>query len=109
MVSVLDDSLHTDREMSSVRAYQWDLIVLHGWLVGRGGYSLRPITSHRDHSRQYLDRYGRKRILVLNIFVAILGDFLTFITFFFPNDVPGGYWILVIVPLAEGILGSKSV
>ncbi|KAF8550962.1 MFS general substrate transporter [Imleria badia] len=56
----------------------------------------------------YMDRYGRTRILVLNIFVVILHDFLTLIVFFFPNNVPGGYWILVITPIMEGVLGTPS-
>lgn len=56
-----------------------------------------------------MDRYGRKRILILNISVVILNDFLTWMVFFFPNNVPGGYWILIITPIVEGILGSKSV
>ncbi|KAF8548137.1 MFS general substrate transporter [Imleria badia] len=54
----------------------------------------------------YMDRYGRTRILVLNIFTVILNDLLTILVFFYPNKVPGGYWILVITPIVQGILGT---
>lgn len=55
-----------------------------------------------------MDRYGRTRVIGMVVFAPLLGDFLTMLVFFFPNKFPGGYWILIITPIVEGMLGSKS-
>jgi len=55
-----------------------------------------------------MDRYGRTRIMGVVIFSSLLNDFLTLLVFFYPNKIPGGYWILIITPFVEGFLGTPS-
>jgi MFS family permease len=56
----------------------------------------------------FMDRYGRTRIMGVVIFSSLLNDFLTLLVFFYPNKIPGGYWILIITPFVEGFLGTPS-
>ena len=57
---------------------------------------------------QFLDRHGRARTMGIIVFGPLMTDFLTFFVYFFSDILPGKYWLFVIAPVVEGMLGGMS-
>ncbi|KAH8116885.1 MFS general substrate transporter [Phellopilus nigrolimitatus] len=54
------------------------------------------------------DRYGRLRVLGLNVIGLLLTDFNFIIVCFFSKKLPGGYWFILLGAFADGALGGIS-
>ena len=59
-------------------------------------------------SRQFSDRHGRTKILGITVIGALLTDMNFILVALFPDKLPGGYWLLVVGPLFEGLLGGMT-
>jgi MFS family permease len=55
---------------------------------------------------QFCDRHGRTKILGITVIGALLTDLNFIIIATFPDKLPGGYWLLLVGPLFEGVLGG---
>jgi hypothetical protein len=58
---------------------------------------------------QLSDRRGRVFIMRLNVWSLIIGDILFILVFMFPEQVPGGYYALLVGPVIDGLLGGTYV
>jgi MFS family permease len=52
------------------------------------------------------DRYGRTRIAGINAFGGILECLIFIFVALFAKRLPGGYWLLIIGPIIQGLLGG---
>ncbi|KAF4615419.1 hypothetical protein D9613_002574 [Agrocybe pediades] len=56
----------------------------------------------------FSDRHGRTRVMGISILALLITDFNFILVTLFSNQVPGGYWFLVVGPILEGILGGLA-
>jgi MFS family permease len=60
-----------------------------------------------SYSLQMSDRYGRTRIVGINMLGGILNFLIFIFVALFAKRLPGGYWLIIIGPIIEGLLGGE--
>lgn len=56
--------------------------------------------------QQYADRHGRTSVMGISLIGLLITDVNFILIYYFFDQLPGGYWLLLIGPLIEGTLGG---